>query len=98
LRPEKKFSSLDSLLACIRNDIAIAEILEAESTHEKLTSKRASIKTVDDCLEPLYMLCERRAKLPDFLTSPIEAAFIKKFLCTNVNEDGKTLWCKLRVE
>lgn len=99
LRPEKKFSGLDELLAYIKNDIAIAKQLDEETAMEKLIAKRAAIKTVEDCLEPLYMLAERRQKLPDFLTSSIDETFTKKFMATRISTPDRSLalWCKLKL-
>ena len=75
---------MDELLRNIKNDIAVARKLDEESTFDKLTERRLALKSVDDCLNPIYRLCERRVKLSEFLSSPVvDDIFRKKYNCLN---------------
>lgn len=104
LRAEATFPGLDELLKSINNDIAVARKLDEESTFDKLTERRLALKSVDDCLNPIYRLCERRVKLSEFLSSPVlDDVFRKKYNCLNAasskaGSGDLALWCSLLYE
>jgi hypothetical protein len=98
LRQEIKFSGLDDLLACIKNDIAVAEYLDEESSFHKLESRRAAIKSVDDCLDPLYRLSERRVKLSEFLLAAFGDSFMKRYNGIHPAAEKSAVWCSLSFE
>ena len=73
-----------------------------ESSEERLMARRASLKDIDDLLDPLYQLGEKKMKFLDFLSKPIDNFFEKKFSCLRVNNedysDPSSLWCNLELE
>ena len=100
LRPEKKFSDMDSLLSAIRNDISLAIELDRESNEKNLMKRRASLSSMEDCLAPMYILGERRLKILEFLNAQHDDKFNKKYICKNVNdgEGPQALWCSMVLE
>lgn len=98
LRPEKKFEGLEQLLAAINNDIAIAKELEIESNEENLRRTRANLSSMGDLSEPMYILGERRIKVIDFLSTPKNDIFDKKYICQPSKQDKSALWCNFMIE
>ena len=97
LRPEKKFAGLDPLLAAINNDIAVAKELEIESNEENLL-KRTKLSSMNNELETIYILGERRMKIMDFLSMPRDCKFDQNFQCQSSTNDDTALWCNLMIE
>lgn len=96
LRPEKKFEGLEQLLAAINNDIMIAKELDIESNEENL--RRAKLSSMVDSSEPMYMLGERRIKVMNFLSTPKNDMFDKKYICQPSQNDKSALWCNFAIE